>query len=88
MRDLVVTKSFEKKLKKYLTKHQDKEPAIEYVITKLLEDPYAAELQTHRLKGNLNIFYSSRIDYSHRLLFKMNDSQIILEAIGDHNAVY
>ncbi|OGE84256.1 MAG: hypothetical protein A3B23_00380 [Candidatus Colwellbacteria bacterium RIFCSPLOWO2_01_FULL_48_10] len=43
-------------------------------------------LKTHKLTGELDGYYAFRINYAHRVIFKIFDKEIILMvAVGDHS---
>ena len=88
MYNIVISNAFKKQIKKYLNKYKDKEPAVEYVIDLLIKDIQNPELNTHKLKGKYKDYFSSRIDYSHRIVFRIEGKDLHLVAIGDHDTVY
>jgi addiction module RelE/StbE family toxin len=88
MYELVISNAFRKQIKKYLNKHKDKESAVEYVLELLCKDIHNSELNTHKLKGKYKDYMSSRIDYSHRIVYRPEGKNIHLVAIGDHDTVY
>ena len=88
MRDIVISKVFKKKLKKYIAKYPERDAAIEYCLLLLSNDTNSTELKLHKLKGEMKDLYSVRIDYSHRLTFEMDKNEIRLIAIGDHDSTY
>ena len=88
MREIIISKVFKKKLKKYIAKYPDRDAAIEYCLLLLSNDPDSTQLKLHKLKGEMKDLYSVRIDYSHRLTFEMDKHEIRLIAIGDHDSTY
>jgi addiction module RelE/StbE family toxin len=87
MYKLFHSNSFEKKLDKYLKKYKGNHGSVQEVFLKLQNDPFDKSLKTHKLKG-LDT-YSCNINYSHRLLFEIEENKIIiLESIGDHESGY
>lgn len=59
-------------------------------MTLLKIDPYHPSLRLHKLKGNLDGFYSVSINMQYRILidFIIKEDQIILLDIGEHNTIY
>ena len=51
------------------------------------KDPFASQLNTHKLKGMLKSFWSFSVDYAHRIVFqfaKKRTVAVFLD-IGDHD---
>ena len=47
------------------------------------------KLRTHKLTGQLNELWSFSIEYDLRVIFYfINDNEVILEDIGNHDEVY
>jgi addiction module RelE/StbE family toxin len=94
MRELVWSPAFTRQLKRLVRQN----PQIREVVVKALEqltnDPFSHTLHTHKLKGELEGKWSCSIDYSYRIVFKfvknsaLNTEDILLLAIGSHDAVY
>lgn len=61
-------------------------------LDKLTSDPFSKSLFTHKLKGDLENKYSSRITYELRIIFKIikenEENILVLLAIGTHDEVY
>jgi len=90
MYKLIETKTYIKKLKKFLKKHPDMFKKYEKTIYLLESNPFHPSLRLHKLKGNLNEFYSVSIDMNYRIIidFVIIEDKIFLIDIGEHNEVY
>ena len=90
MYKLIETKTYIKKLKKFLKKHPDMFKKYEKTIYLLESNPYHPSLRLHKLKGTLNEFYSVSIDMNYRIIidFVIIEDKIFLIDIGEHNEVY
>lgn len=57
---------------------------------KLFEiDPFNPLLKTHKLSGKLQEYWSFRVNYDIRLIFKfINENEVLLIEIGTHDEVY
>ena len=90
MYKLIETKKYIKKLKKFLKKHPDMFKKYEKTIYLLESNPYHPSLRLHKLKGDLNEFYSVSIDMNYRIIidFVIIEDKIFLIDIGEHDEVY
>ena len=90
MYKLIETKTYIKKLKKFLKKHPNMFKKYEKTIYLLESNPYHPSLRLHKLKGNLNEFYSMSIDMNYRIIidFVIIEDKIFLIDIGEHDEVY
>jgi addiction module RelE/StbE family toxin len=90
MYKLIETKTYIKKLKKFLKKHPNMFKKYEKTIYLLESNPYHPSLRLHKLKGNLNEFYSVSIDMNYRIIidFVIIEDKIFLIDIGEHDEVY
>jgi len=90
MYKLVETKSYLKKLKKFLKKHPDMFKKYEKTIYLLESNPFHPSLRLHKLQGKLENFYSVSIDMSYRIIvdFVIIDNKIFLIDIGEHEEIY
>lgn len=87
---LIFTESYNKKAKKFLQKHPSL-IAIYKKTLKLLElNPKHPSLRLHRLQGQLQDVYSVSINLSYRITFEflIQELQILLINVGDHQTVY
>ena len=49
-------------------------------------NPFYPSLRTHKLKGELNGFWSYSVNYSYRVLFRfINDNEVLYYDVGTHN---
>ncbi len=93
-RKLVLSKSFEKSYKKFVTRKPALKSVIEKALLKLEQDAFAAGLKTHKLSGNLYGYFACSCGYDCRIIFfieKDNKSKaefILLVDIGTHEEVY
>ncbi len=87
---LAWTDSFLRTLRKFLRRHPDLQGVVADVLEQLEEDPFAARLRLHPLKGKHRGKHAVRLTYSHRivLLLQMADREIVLLDIGTHDEVY
>ena len=90
MYEIIFTKKYEKKAKKFLKKHQDLKKKYEKTILLLKSNPFHPSLRLHKLKGTLSEFYSVSIDMEYRIIvdFIIIDEKIILIDVGNHDEVY
>ena len=90
MYKLLETKSYIKKIKKFLKKHPNLFKKYEKTISILEQNPFHPSLRLHKLQGDLKEFYSVSIDLEYRIIidFIIIDKQIFLIDIGSHDEVY
>ena len=90
MYKLLETKSYIKKIKKFLKKHPNLFRKYEKTIYILEQNPFHPSLRLHKLQGDLKEFYSVSIDLEYRIIidFIIIDKQIFLIDIGSHDEVY
>ncbi|EJF06048.1 hypothetical protein ThvES_00018920 [Thiovulum sp. ES] len=87
---LVFTKSYEKKLLKFLRKNRNLVEKYEKTIYILEKNPFHPSLRLHKLSGKLRDFHSVSIDMSYRIVidFIIEDEKIIPINIGSHDEIY
>ncbi|WP_456488141.1 type II toxin-antitoxin system RelE/ParE family toxin [Caminibacter pacificus] len=90
MYKLVETKTYMKKLKKFLKKNPQILPKYEKTIVLLENNPYHPSLRLHKLSGKLQNFYSVSIDMNYRIIvdFIIIEDKIFLIDIGTHDDIY
>ena len=88
MRVLVVTPHYERKLKHFLLTHPELEKKVTSVLSALVVNPFDSSLRTHKLSGRLNMCYGASINYRYRIVFGLDDKNVILLNIGSHDEVY
>ncbi len=76
---------FDKKAQKQLEKVQ-KDKRVLHKVLEIIDtleiDPYSPNHKFERLKGNLSGFCSNRIDQKNRLIYKVEDDQIIVLVVS------
>ena len=93
-RSLVLSKSFQKSYKRFVTKNPLLKSTIEKSLLKLEEDAFAPGLKTHKLSGNLYGYFACSCGYDCRIVFsiektgKIKGEFILLIDIGTHEEVY
>lgn len=92
---IIITKPFDKSLRKLISKNEELAQRIQTVITKLAFDPFDSALRTHKvLSRNHKEAWSSRINGDLRIIWNFDDDNkinIYLLDIGGHsgqNKVY
>ena len=87
---IIITDAYKKRIKKFLKKHPDMFKRYEKAIAILEVDPFHPSLRLHKLKGNLNEYFSVSInmEYSVVIDFLVVDNEIIPIDIGSHDDVY
>jgi mRNA-degrading endonuclease YafQ of YafQ-DinJ toxin-antitoxin module len=87
---LVITASYEKKLKRFLKKHPEVLERYAKAMVLLERDPWHPSLRLHKLKGRLREYHSISITLSYRVVIDLviEDENIIPLDIGTHDEVY
>jgi len=90
MYKLIETKTYVKKVKKFLKKHPNLIEKYAKTIFLLESNPHHPSLRLHKLKGELKEYYSISIDLEYRIIidFIIIDKKIFLLDIGNHDDVY
>ena len=90
MYEIIFTKDYEKKAKKFFKKHQNLKDKYKKTIMFLQINPHHPSLRLHKLQGKLQEFYSVSIDMNYRIIidFIIVDKKIFLIDIGSHSEVY
>lgn len=88
--EIKITDEFTKKVKKFLKLHRNMMGRYEKTMIILKENPFHPSLRLHKLKGNLNEYYSISINMDYRIVmdFIVVDKVIIPIDIGSHDNVY
>lgn len=88
--NLIYTKSYNNRAKKFLKKHTELVKQYEKTLKLLELNPHHPSLRLHRLKGKLQDLYSVSINISYRICLHLiiTEKEIILVDIGSHNEVY
>jgi mRNA-degrading endonuclease YafQ of YafQ-DinJ toxin-antitoxin module len=87
---LIYTESYNKRAKKFLQKHPHLIEIYKKTLKFLELNPHHPSLRLHRLKGKLQDLYSVSINISYRITFEflIQEKNILLINVGDHNSVY
>ena len=87
---LVITDTYQKRVKKFLKKHPDMFSRYAKAITILERDPFHPSLRRHTLKGKLKEYSSVSINMEYRIVidFIIENDEIIPIDIGNHDEVY
>ena len=94
MRTLTWSKSFIRAFKRTIKKHPSRCNDIEETLRLLVKNPFAPQLETHKLKGKLLDSWACSVGYDLRIIFDFvkNEGQkeddIFLIEIGTHDEVY
>jgi addiction module RelE/StbE family toxin len=94
MRSVIWGKTFVKAFRRTTKKHHDLKKDIEKALRLLVEDPFASQLETHKLKGKLSGSWACKVGYDLRIVFDFVKSEgqkeedILLLEIGSHDEVY
>lgn len=68
MRTLIWGKAFARAFRRTVKKHPDLREDIEKSLKLLAKDPFAPQLETHKLKGKLSGLWACSVGYDLRLL--------------------
>ena len=87
---LIYPHSYVKRAKKFLRKHPEIQGQYEKTLELLEINPQHPSLRLHGLHGRLEGLSSISINISYRIVLELmiQDNDIILIDVGDHNKVY
>ena len=93
MRKLIWGKAFVRAFKRISKKRPSLIKDIEDTLTLMIDNPFAAQLETHKLKGNLSGYWACSVSHDLRIVFefvksKSEEDAIFLIEIGTHDEVY
>lgn len=94
MRTLIWSSTFIRAFKRVVKKQPDLRGDIENTLRLLVEDPFAPQLETHKLKGKLAGSWACNVGYDMRIIFdfvkskRQKEEDIFLIEIGTHEEVY
>jgi addiction module RelE/StbE family toxin len=95
MRTLIWGKTFVRSFKRFSKRHPGLMKDVEKTLRLLVEDPFAPQLETHKLKGKLSGSWACNVGYDLRIVFdfikkegQQGESDILLLEIGSHEEVY
>ena len=87
---LATTAFFDRRARKFLTKHPDLRPRFAETLAQLATDPFEPSLRLHPLTGKLQGMQAVSLTYSYRitLTVQVTEHEILLLDIGSHDEVY
>lgn len=87
---LVFTAQYEKRAVRFLKRHPELEKQYLKTLQLLELNPHHPSLRLHALGGRLQGLHSVSINLSYRITIELliQDEEIILVNVGDHDAVY
>lgn len=87
---LVTTASFERRARKFLTKHPDLRPRFVELLEQMQTDPFQPNLRLHPLTGKLQGMQAASLTYTYRItmIIQVTEHEILLLDIGSHEEVY
>ncbi|MBW1911296.1 MAG: type II toxin-antitoxin system mRNA interferase toxin, RelE/StbE family [Deltaproteobacteria bacterium] len=94
MRTLIWSNAFTRSFKGWMHKRPDLHNDVAEVLRLLVVNPFAPQLETHKLKGKLSGSWACSAGYDLRIVFdfvkaeKGSADDILLLAIGTHDEVY
>ena len=94
MRTIIWGKTFIRAFKRTIKKHPALVKDIEDTLRILVRDPFAQQLETHKLKGKMTGSWACSVRYNIRIVFdfvknkNQNDDDIFLLEIGTRDEVY
>lgn len=90
MNNIVFTKSYIKKAKKFFKKYPEVLPQYEKTLKLLELNPSHPSLRLHKLKERLSELFSVSINITYRItiIFMLEENKIVPVDIGKHDEVY
>jgi len=88
MKRLVLSPKFRRSLRKFVKGNLKLQTQVETALMLLQADVFALKLDTHLLRGELAGLYACSCGYDCRIIFTLEDKQIILLDVGTHDEVY
>ena len=94
MRAVIWSNAFARSFKKWMRKRPDLQNDITEALRLLVVDPFAPQLETHKLKGKLSGSWACSAGYDLRVVFDFvkaerdREDDILLLAVGTHDEVY
>ncbi len=87
---LVFTANYEKRAARFLKRHPELEKQYLKTLQLLEMNPHHPSLRLHALGGRLQALHSVSINLSYRITIELliQNEEIILVNVGDHDAVY
>jgi addiction module RelE/StbE family toxin len=93
MRTLVWGKGFKRSFDRMVGRRPKLKEDLEETLDLLVENPFASQLETHKLKGELMGSWACSAGYDVRVIFQFvkgdeKEDDIFLIAVGTHDEVY
>lgn len=90
MAKIILSEKYKKRAVKFLKLHPTLLKKYKKTLLQLEIDPYHPSLRLHKLKGNLQEYYSVSINMQYRIMidFIIQDDKVILINIGNHDYLY
>jgi mRNA-degrading endonuclease YafQ of YafQ-DinJ toxin-antitoxin module len=87
---LSTTAFFDRRARKFLTKHLDLRPRLADTLAKLAADPFQPGLRLQALSGKLQGLQAVSLTHSYgiTLTLQITEQEILLIDIGSHDEVY
>lgn len=87
---LATTHFFDRRARKFLSRHPDLKPRFKETLQALSADPFQPGLRLHALSGKLEGLQAVSLTYSYRIVLtlQITDEEILLIDIGSHDEVY
>jgi len=87
---LATTAYFDRRARKFLTRHPDLRLRFAETLAQLAADPFQPSLRLHPLGGKLQGLQAVSLTYSYRitLTLQITEHEILLIDIGSHDEVY
>ncbi len=87
---LVFTEQYEKRALRFLKCHPDLEKQYLKTLQLLEANPFHPSLRLHQLSGRLSGLHSVSINLAYRITleFLIQEQELILVNVGDHDSVY
>jgi mRNA-degrading endonuclease YafQ of YafQ-DinJ toxin-antitoxin module len=87
---LATTACFDRRARKFLSKHANLRPRFIETMAQLRADPFEPGLRLHALSGKLQGIQAVSLTYGYRitLTLQITENEILLIDIGSHDEVY
>ena len=87
---LVRSRTFDRRLAKFVRRHPDLRGRLADVFLALEQDPFQPRLRLHPLRGELSELHAVSVTYSDRIVLRLQIAgrEVVLLDIGSHDDVY
>ena len=85
---IFTTPRFEKRLKIFMKSRPELTQIAQQRMNEIANNPFSANLKTHKLSGYLKECFASKMNYGHRIVFTVNGDELCFIDIGSHDEVY